>query len=83
MKSKDFTLIILVVLLSSIFSIVVTSIFISTPKNRQEKVEVVGKITTDFPEVDKKFFNENSIDPTLLIVVTPNNNPKPFQQSNR
>jgi len=81
MKQKDLTLIIAVIITSAIFSLIISNIFISTPKNRQEKVEVTGKITTDFPEVDKKFFNENSIDPTLLIQIGSNDNQKPFKQS--
>lgn len=81
MKKKDLTLIVAVIFVSAIFSLIVTNIFISTPKNRQTQVEVVGPITADFPEADKKFFNESSINPTLVIQINENDNKNPFQKT--
>lgn len=81
MKKNDFTLIAVVVIVSAVFSLIVARVFISSPNNRQEKVEVVGPITTDFPEPDKRFFNDRSVNPTLIIEITPNDNQNPFRQS--
>lgn len=80
MKKNDFTMIAAVVLVSAVFSLLLSRAFISSPQNRQEQVEVVGPITPDFPEPDERFFNERSLNPTLLIEITPNNNQNPFQQ---
>ncbi len=80
MKRKDLFMVIGVVVVSAIFSYLVSNAFITPAKNRKETVEVVGKITTEFPQPDKKFFNENSKDPTLLIQIQNNDNTKPFQQ---
>jgi hypothetical protein len=76
MKQKDFALILIVVVVSAAFSLVLSNIFISSPKNRQEKVEVVGEISSVFPEVDKQFFNELSKNPTVIIQIGDNQNPQ-------
>ncbi len=78
MKQKDVALIIIAGFISMVFSIVLSNLLISSPKNRQAKVTVVEPITADFPAPDKKYFNENSIDPTTLIRVGDNTNPAPF-----
>lgn len=83
MKQKDLVVIIVVVFVSAIFAYLMSNIFISPAKNRTTKVEVVGKITPEFPEPDKRFFNENSIDPTKLIQIQPNTTTNPFQQQPR
>lgn len=80
MKKNDIVTIIMTIFVSTIFSFIVASTFISPPENRQQDVEVVGQITHDFPEPDKKFFNEKSVNPTLLIEITPNDNQNPFEQ---
>ena len=69
MKQKDVALILIVVTVSAVFSLLIAKIFISSPKNRQEKVEVVGEISSVFPEVDKQFFHEQSINPTVIIQI--------------
>ena len=48
------------------------------PKNRQAKVEVVQKITSDFPQPDTKFFNSGAVNPTQLIQIGQEQNPQPF-----
>lgn len=75
MKQKDISLILVVVFVSAVFSLVISNIFISTPENRQEQVEVVGVISSDFPEVDKQFFNDQAINPTVIIKIGENQNP--------
>ncbi len=81
MKKNDFTTLAVAIIVSALFSFLVSRAFISSPNDRKTQVEVVGPITTDFPAPNKKFFNEQSLNPTLLIEITPNNNPTPFQQS--
>lgn len=78
MKQKDVVLIIVVVFVSSLFSLVFSSLVISSSKNRREKVEVVDAITDEFQKPDTKYFNEQSIDPTKLIQIGDNQNPQPF-----
>lgn len=79
MKQKDIVLIIVVVFISGVISLVVSNLIIAPPKNRQAKVEVVEKISSDFAKPDTKFFNGNSNDPTKLIQIGDNPNPTPFQ----
>lgn len=81
MKKNDFTVIAVVIIVSTLFSLILSRAFIGSPNNQQTQVEVVGPITTEFPTPDNKFFNDKSLNPTLLIEITPNNNQNPFQQS--
>lgn len=83
MKQKDLALIIIVIFISVIVSYVVSSKIIVPPKNRQQKVEVVQKISDQFPLPDKAYFNGSSINPTQLIVIGNNVNPDPFSKQTR
>jgi len=80
MKQKDFVLIIVVVFISGVFSFFVSNYLFASPKNRQEKVEIVQPITADFPSLSDKYFNNNSIDPTQVIRIGENNNNQPFNK---
>lgn len=78
MKQKDIALIIVIVFISAVISLFVSKAIFASPQNRQQQVEVVKPITTDFPEPDKRFFNTNAFDPTRLITIGQNANPDPF-----
>jgi len=78
MKQKDIALIVVVILISVIFSLLLSKWLISSPSQRSYKVEVVQPITADFPPPDKKYFNEKSFDPTKLIQIGNESNTKPF-----
>ena len=83
MKQKDIILIIVVVFSSAVISIVVSKIFISSPKNRSTQVEVVAPINSEFQAPDSRYFNSQSIDPTQNIHIGNNNNTQPFNGSNQ
>ena len=78
MKQKDVAFIITVVFISGVISFVVSDKLFTTPKSRQQKVETVDKITSEFSVPDSTYFNKNSIDPTQLIQIGNNNNQNPF-----
>lgn len=78
MKQKDIPLILAIVVVSAILSFVIGRLIFTAPKNRQEKVEVVQPIQTAFEKPDSRYFNARSINPTQLIRITKNSNPKPF-----
>ncbi len=79
MKQKDVALIIVIAAISGFASFFLSHFLFATPQNREQKVEVVDKITTEFPLPSHKYFNENSIDPAQLVQVVDNNNPNPFK----
>ncbi len=78
MKQKDLVLIIVVVIVSGVFSLVLSNLLFASPKNRQEKVEVVEPITAEFNKPDQKYFNSESIDPTQIIKIGDSSNNQPF-----
>ena len=78
MKKKDLVVIVFIVIFSAIVSILLSKALISTPKNRQQKVEVVDKITSTFTRPDPRYFNKDSVNPTQSIQIGGDPNTKPF-----
>lgn len=78
MKQKDIALIVAAVIASAILSLVVGRLLFASSKVRQQKVEVVETISTEFPLPDRKYFNERSVNPTQLIHIGENTNTAPF-----
>ena len=78
MKQKDIALIIVIVAVSAVISLFVSKSIFTSPKNRQQQVDIVQPITSDFPQPDNHYFNSNSFDPTELITIGQNANPNPF-----
>lgn len=78
MKQKDLVLISFIVGMSAIFSYFISNAIVASPKSRQQKVEVVEAIQSDFQTPDEKYFNESAIDPTQTIQIGNDSNTKPF-----
>ncbi len=78
MKQKDLALIIVVAFFSAIVSLVVSRLIFATPADRQQKVDVVQAISSNFPQPDPRYFNSNSVDPTQLIQIGNTTNSNPF-----
>jgi len=78
MKQKDIALIIVIAFFSAIISFVISGKIFVTPANRQQKVEVVDVINSQFQTPSTKYFNTSSINPTQLVQVGGNNNQNPF-----
>lgn len=83
MKSKDIALIGVVVFISIIVSVFVSKAVISSPKNRQQSVEVVPAISSTFPSPDSRYFNAKSIDPTQTITIGGSTNTNPFSSNSQ
>ncbi|QQS20351.1 hypothetical protein IPL85_02800 [Candidatus Saccharibacteria bacterium] len=64
MKQKDIGIIVAVAFLSAIVSFLLSNKLFYTPENRQQQVEVVDVIKTDFKQPDPRYFNLESINPT-------------------
>lgn len=78
MKQKDLAVVIGAGVVSAIFAFLITGKFIFTAKDRQQKVEVVTPITSEFNLPSKAVFNTDAINPTQLIQIGPNSNNQPF-----
>lgn len=81
MKQKDLAIILAVAVVAVIFSVILARVAFATPKDRKQNVEVVEKISTEFPLPDQMYFNDNSINPTQLIRISENANQRPFNGS--
>jgi len=82
-KQKDIALIIIVVFLSGIVSFFVSNAVFVTSSNRQQQVEVVEAIDSNFPKPNVKYFNNQAIDPTQLIQIGNSTNSNPFNGASR
>lgn len=82
MKQKDIAIIIVVVFVSGVLSYFISSALFASPESLETKVEVVEPITADFPEPDERYFNTNSVNPTLTITIGDGQNQQPFQANN-
>jgi hypothetical protein len=84
MKQKDIALFGIVAIVSAVFSVILSGVLITPPKDKNQKAEVVSLITNDFPTPgpNDKFFNKNSINPTKQIQIGDNTNTKPFNGAN-
>lgn len=81
MKQKDILMIVLAAIIGAAVSFGLSSVIISTPKNRQQSVEVVAPISSNFPAPDARFMGPGSINPTRQIQIGNNANTKPFSTS--
>lgn len=77
MKQKDLIVIILVGCVSAVFSLVISRVIVGTPSTKMVEVEVVEPINSEFIELDKRYFNTESYNPTQLIEIK-GNDTKPF-----
>jgi hypothetical protein len=80
MKQKDVALIIAIGFVSAVFALLLSNFLISSPKNRQQKAEVVEAITDEFQQPDERYFNDLSVNPTKQIRIGDAQNPLPFNQ---
>lgn len=78
MKQKDIALIIVLVAISAVVSFLLSGWLFAAPKDRQQEVEKVDVITSDFEQPNSKYFNANSVNPTQNIKIGPGENPNPF-----
>jgi hypothetical protein len=78
MKQKDIALIAIIIFISAIISIFVSKSVFVKPANRQQQVEIVQAITSDFSQPDSRYFNDKAFDPTKTITIGNNSNPDPF-----
>lgn len=74
MKQKDIATIVVVALIAGIMSFVITGMVFGKQSELKTEVEVVEPISAELPEVDNRYFNENSINPTQIIRIGSNQN---------
>lgn len=83
MKQKDIALILVIVFVSGVVSFFVSNVIFTSPKNRQQQVEVVQPISSAFPQPSSQYFNNKAFDPTKLITIGQNATTDPFSSSTR
>jgi hypothetical protein len=80
MKQKDIALIVVVGIVSAVIALVASNMLFGSPSQKNQKAEVVDKITADFTTPDQRYFNDKSVDPTQSITIGDNSNETPFKQ---
>lgn len=80
MKQKDIALIIVIAFFSLVLSLILSRVLFNSEEDQRLESAVVTPISTEFVDPDKKYFNEDSTNPTKTITINENNNDKPFNQ---
>ncbi len=80
MKQKDVAVILVIAFISAIASFLISGRLFVTPANRQQGVEVVDVISTQFILPDGRYFNSESINPTTNSQLD-STNQTPFNSS--
>ena len=78
MKQTDVAMIVLIVIISLMFSFFVGNALFGGESARSTEVEVVEPITSDFPDPDTAVFNKESVNPTQTITIGGSNSDSPF-----
>jgi hypothetical protein len=66
---------------SAIVALVASNMLFGSPAQKNQKAEIVDKITAVFNPPDERYFNSKSVDPTQSITIGDNSNPTPFKQT--
>ncbi len=80
MKKNDIAIIVLIVSVTLLVSYFALSAIIGQPGSQRQTVEVVEPISAELPEPSKKIFNDQAIDPTVVIEIGNPANQQPFDQ---
>ncbi len=80
MKQSDVALLIIIVFFSVLVTSLVGNKVLQPPKDRKAKVEVVEKISADFPQPDPTVFNDQALNPTREITIGNDANQQPIQR---
>lgn len=80
MKTKDITIIVVVALVSALFSYILAGFVFGGEDKENLKAPVVQPISTEFkaPGSNDPYFNTNSVNPTTNINIGGENNDRPF-----
>lgn len=79
MKSKDWSVIAVIVVISAVVSLIISNFTIGSSKLGTLKVEQVSPLTPEFKLPNEQYFNKNSINPTKEIKIGEESNTSPFQ----
>ena len=79
MKQKDIGLVVVVAVVSIVLATLVSNFIFGSTGAKQQKAEVVEAISPTFSQPDTAYFNDQSIDPTLVIRIGDNSNQTPFK----
>lgn len=79
MKSKDIGLLAVIAIVSGAVAIFVSGLIIPS-NDKTQKVEVVAPISSEFNQLPKEYFNQDSINPTKEIETRVDPGSKPFSE---
>lgn len=85
MQRKDFLPVVMAMIIAGVFALIISGIFFNPPK-RTSKVPAVESLTTTLPDIKNdpvynSFLNENALNPTQSVSISPGTNNVPFNSS--
>lgn len=79
MKQRDIAVIVAIALVSGIFSYVLANVVLGGSKAYKLTAPSVDAISADFNQPNTKYFNRQSIDPTVNIIIGDSSNINPLK----
>jgi hypothetical protein len=76
MKQKDLPILVVIIVVSAIFSVFITKFLILPKSNKPLNAEKVDSISADFQKLDSTIFNEQAVNPTKKITIGDSQNTK-------
>lgn len=86
MKRKELISILMVIVVSGIFSLLIATVLFNSPSKHSTKVPVAQAISSSFPDIKNDpnynfFLNNKALDPTQPIQIGNSQNTTPFNGS--
>lgn len=82
MKQQNLAIFGAVAFMSIVFALLITTSLFAPEKSQRMEAESVDPISSNFPSLNKKYFNANSINPVQTIQIGDNPNENPFTSIN-
>jgi hypothetical protein len=81
MKKQDLLTMIVVGIVSLTFSVFLSGRLLNGGTEKKQETEKITPITSDFPQLSSKYYNDMSVNPTKLIQIGQGENTKPFENA--
>ena len=78
MKKNDLGIVIAVAIVAGIFSLVASNLIFTPNSTKGLKAQKIDAIEASFVQPDKRYFNQEAVNPTQLIEIGENPNSQPF-----
>ncbi len=81
MKKQDLLTMIVVGIVSLMFSVLLSGRLLNGGSDKKQETEKITPISSEFPQLSSNYYNDTSVNPTKLIQIGQGENTKPFENA--